>query len=84
MVGAAYAVLFYSTVLQRSATVRAVAVEQAKMTGKITKQHQLLAEDFDRNRNVPHLFRQSHRPPETSQVIASEGARAHVRYIIPG
>jgi len=83
MIGTPDAMLLEPSILKRRPSVRAVAVQKGQMPGEISKEHKLLSQNFDWHRDVFNLFRQSQGPPESPQVVATQGSWSNPNHIIP-
>ena len=55
---------------------RAMPLQQADRAAAVAKHHQLLAEDFDRQRQVLEVIRVADRLPEPAHVLAAGRVRA--------
>jgi hypothetical protein len=56
VIAAAQSVLFHAAELERSATVAAIAVQQAEPALEVAEQDELLAEQLDRHRRLLHVL----------------------------
>ena len=71
-------------VLQGGPPVRAAPVHEPDPRLAVAEQHQVLAQDPHRDRQVGDLRRQRHRMPEPPQVLAARSARADADELVVG
>src|SRR5262245_1430833 len=71
MIAAAYSLRADQAELQRRATVRAMALEQADGAAAVAKGHQFLTQNLHGQRQVLQLIRVADRLPEATHVLAT-------------
>src|SRR5262249_14800020 len=81
MIGAPQSAIFDIAVFQRRAAVRTMLAEQSQSSGLITKQHQLLPENFHRLRNVIEITANANAEPIAAQPLSARRPGAHMRNI---
>jgi hypothetical protein len=83
VVGATDTLFLNSSVFQRRSSMRTVPAQQRQPPREITKKHKLFSERLHGNGNVLYFLGESHGPPKTPQVIATECSRSDTHYFIP-
>ena len=78
MIAAADATLLNDAELKGSAAVAAMSIEETDPTAFVAEQHQILAENPNRQRQILQFRRHRHRLPEATKVFATRGIRADV------
>src|SRR5206468_857002 len=76
VIAAPHTLAFDSSVLQGGAPVAAVHRQQSDLALAIAKEHEVFAEDADRQRQILELVREADRVPEPTQVLATRRSRA--------